>query len=106
MALLRRELGTSHPKFDLRLIDWATAPPFRHRGVSFVIVGSDRNGKLHFRIFGPAGGRVTDTDETKLPAQVDVISALKKQLQTLQPPHALSLAEKAQVHYRGDIHRR
>jgi HEAT repeat protein len=97
MALLRKELETPHPKFDLRLMDWGDGSAVPTSGVSLVIVGSDRNGVLHFRIFGPAGRRVTDTDETKLTAQVGAISALKKQLQTLSPPHALSLAEKTQV---------
>ncbi len=97
MALLRRELESPHPKLDLRLMDWGDGSAVPPSGVSLVVVGSDRNSKLHFRIFGPTGKRITDTDESKLPAQSGAISALKKQLQTLSPPHALSLAEKTQV---------
>jgi hypothetical protein len=97
MALLRKELETPHPRLELRLMAWGDGSSVPTSGVNLVILGTDRNDVLHFRIFGPDGHRVTDTDETKLPAQAGAISALKKQLQTLWPPHAPSLAEKARV---------
>lgn len=97
MALLRKELETPHPRLDLRLMAWGDDSAVPTSGVNLVVLGTDRNGVLHCRIFGPGGRRVTDTDETKLPAQADAISALKKQLQTLWPPHAPSLTEKARV---------
>jgi hypothetical protein len=76
---------------------WGDESAVPTSGVNLVILGTDRNDVLHFRIFGPDGSRVTDTDETKLPVQAGAISALKKQLQTLWPPHAPGLAEKARV---------
>lgn len=97
MALLRKELVTPHLSMDLRLIAWGDGSAVPTSGVSLVIVGAETNGVLHFRIFGPTGNRVTDTDESKLPAQAGAISALKKQLRPLWPPHALSHAEKALV---------
>jgi hypothetical protein len=96
MALLRKELETPHPRLELRLMAWGADSAVPTSGVNLIVLGTDANDVLHFRIFGPGGRRVTDTDETKLPAQADAISALKKQFQTL-PPHALSLAEKARV---------
>jgi hypothetical protein len=97
MALLRKELETPHSWLELRLMTWGDVSAIPTAAINLVVLGMDANGLLHFRIFGPGGGRVTDTDETKLPAQAGAISALKKDLQTLWPPHALSLAEKARV---------
>jgi hypothetical protein len=97
MALLRMELESPHPRLDLRLMDWGDESTAPNSGVNLVILGKTNNGVLHFRIFGPAGGRATDTDESKLPAQAGAISTLKKQLQTLWPPHELSIAEKAGI---------
>jgi hypothetical protein len=97
MALLRKELESPHPRLDLRLMDWGDDSAVPNSGVNLVVLGSTNNGVLHFRIFGPEGGRVTDTDETKLPAQAGAISALKKQLQALWPPRELSLAEKGGI---------
>jgi len=97
MALLRKELDTPHLSLDLRLMAWGDGSAVPSSGVSLIIIGAETNGVLHFRSFGPAGKRVTDTDETKSPAQASAISALKKQLQPLWPPHALTLTEKAKV---------
>ncbi len=67
-------------------------------GSNLVIVGTDNKNLLHIRIYDDAGNRVTDTDETKLPAaQAAAIATLKQQLPGLLPPHVLTYAEKAQV---------
>jgi hypothetical protein len=97
MALLRRELVTPHPRLDLQWISWSDETVVPASGVNRVIVGADATGVLHFRIFGPGGARVTDTDETRLPDKAGAITELKKQLQTLGAPHPLGLLEKAQV---------
>ncbi len=52
---------------------------------------------LHFRIFDGAGKMVVDLDETKLTAQGGPIEDLRKQLQSLWPPHKLTKGEKALV---------
>ncbi|WP_406696459.1 hypothetical protein V5E97_36260 [Singulisphaera sp. Ch08] len=97
MALLRKELETPHPRLDLRLMKWGDGSDVPSSGVDLVVLGTGNQGELHFRIFGPGGRCVTDTDETNFADQAGAISVLKKELQILWPPHALSLAEKGRV---------
>ncbi len=97
MALLRNELEAPHSSLDLRIMDWGDGTAVPVSGISLVVVGNDKKGVLHFRIFGPEGKRVIDADETKFPSQSVPIAAIKKDLETLRPPHSLSLAEKRRV---------
>jgi hypothetical protein len=52
--------------------------------------------RLHFRIFD-GGGVVVDTDETRLTGQAQQIEDLRKQLESLWPPHKLTDREKARI---------
>ncbi len=52
---------------------------------------------LHFRIFDGAGKRVVDTDATRLPEQTRPIEDLRRQLESLWPPHELTRSEKDRV---------
>lgn len=84
--------------FDLRLMSWGDGTGVPTSGSNLFIVGTDNKNLLHIRIYDAAGNRVTDTDETKLPAgQAAAIATLKQQLPGLLPPHVLTDAEKAQV---------
>ena len=79
-------------------MSWGDGTGVPTSGSNLVIVGTDNKDLLHIRIFDAAGNRVTDTDETKLPAaQAAAIATLKQQLPGLLPPHVLTYAEKAQV---------
>ena len=49
---------------------------------------------LHFRIFDGGGKVVVDTDEKKLTEQARQIEDLRKQLESLWPPHELTKSEK------------
>src|SRR5262249_44229314 len=82
----------------LRLMSWGDGTGVPTSGSNLVIVGTDDKNLLHIRIFDANGNRVTDTDETKLPAaQAAAIATLKQQLPGLLPPPVLPYAEKAQV---------
>ena len=95
---MKRELRHWQKGFDLRLMSWGDGSGVLTSGKNLVIVGIDSNGLLHIRIYDAAGSRITDTDETKLPAaQAAAIAILKQQLPGLLPPHVLTYAEKAQV---------
>ena len=84
--------------FDLRLMSWGDGSGVPTSGNNLVIVGIDSNGLLHIRIYEAVGNRITDKEETKLPAaQAAAIATLKQQLPGLLPPHVLTDAEKAQV---------
>ncbi len=52
---------------------------------------------LHFRIFDGDGKMVVDTDEKRLTEQVQQIEDLRKQLESLWPPHELTGSEKGRV---------
>ena len=84
--------------FHLQVMSWRDGSGVPTSGNNLVIVGIDSNGLLHIRIYDDAGNRITDTDETKLPAaQNAAIATLKQQLPGLLPSHVLTDAEKAQV---------
>jgi hypothetical protein len=79
-------------------MSWGDGSGVPTSGSDIVIVGVDNNGLLHIRIFDASGKEVTDTDETKLPAtRAGAISALKRQIPGLLPPHVLTAAERAKV---------
>jgi len=52
---------------------------------------------LHFRIFDGSGKVVADTDEKKRVGQHWQIQGLKKQLESLWPPHDLTRGERARI---------
>jgi WD40 repeat protein len=52
---------------------------------------------LHFRIFDDDGKMVVDTDETQRTAQAPRTKDLRKQLESLWPPHELTTSEKGRV---------
>ena len=52
---------------------------------------------LHFRIFDGDGKMVVDTDEKRLTEQARQIEDLRKQLESLWPPHELTRSEKGRV---------
>jgi hypothetical protein len=52
---------------------------------------------LHFRVFEDDGTVVVNTDETRLPQQARLIEDLRKQLESLWPPHKLTENEKVRV---------
>ncbi len=79
---------------DLRLI--ASLKDVRDipaKGKSLIIV-ADLGNRLHFRLFDRDGKVVLDADEKGLPGQSRLVEDLRKQLEGLWPPHALSASEK------------
>jgi WD40 repeat protein len=83
--------------FDLRLM-----PPLNDvsgipiAGETLVVVAAVK-GVLHFRIFDGHGTAVVDTDETRLAEQPRQIEDLRKQLESLWPPHEPTRGDKDQV---------
>ena len=65
-------------------------------GMNLVIVAAVNN-VLHFRIFDANGKVVVDTDETRLTTQAGPIADLKRQLDSVRPPHQLTGSEKDRV---------
>jgi hypothetical protein len=85
-------------EFDLRVIAWGDGSAVPTSGTNLVLFGVDNNGRLCIRVFDGGGNRVADTDETKLPGtQAEAISALKRQLPGLLPPHMLTGDEEAEL---------
>src|SRR5208337_2300194 len=83
--------------FDLRLMsplnDVSGIPT---EGKDLIIVAAVNN-VLHFRIFDGDGKVVVDTDEQRLTEQARQIEDLRKQLQSLWPPHELTWSDKDRV---------
>jgi hypothetical protein len=82
----------------LRLVPRGSGTAVPASGKSLVVVVTDESNLLHIRIFDDAGNCVTDTDETKLPAdKAEAIAALKKTLSDLSNPDKLTDDEEADV---------
>ena len=83
--------------FDLRLMsslnDVSGIPT---EGKNLIIVAAVNN-VLHFRIFDGDGKVVVDTDEKRLTGQARQIEDLKKQLESLWPPHELTTSDKGRA---------
>jgi len=62
-----------------------------------LVIAADVKGVLYFRIFGADGKVVVDTDETRLTTQAGPIADLKRQLDSMRPPHELTRSEKDRV---------
>ena len=65
-------------------------------GKNLVVVAAV-NHVLHFRIFGGDGKVVVDTDEKRLTEQARRIEDLRKQLESLWPPHELTRSDEGRV---------
>ena len=93
----RRLLGEASRGFDLRLMsslnDVSGIPT---KGKDLIIVAAVNN-VLHFRIFDGDGKVVVDTDEKRLTEQARRIEDLRKQLESLWPPHELTRSDKSRV---------
>ena len=84
--------------YDLRLMSWGDGSEAPTSGSNLVVVGSDKDGLLHIRIFDAGGNEVTDLDENQMEAtRAGAIASLKRKLTGLLPPHVLTLAEKARL---------
>ncbi|HKM54005.1 MAG TPA: peptidylprolyl isomerase, partial [Isosphaeraceae bacterium] len=82
--------------FDLRLISSLNdASGIPTEGKNLIIVAAV-NHVLHFRIFDGDGKVVEDTDE-RLTEKARQIEDLRKQLESLWPPHELTASEKGRV---------
>jgi hypothetical protein len=83
--------------YDLQLMSWGDGSGLPASGKKLVILGIDNNGRLRIRSFD-ADGKLTDTEETKLPpAQTGAIAALKQRIPGLLPTHVLTSAEASQL---------
>jgi hypothetical protein len=84
-------------EYDLRLMSWGGGSGVPASGKKLVILGIDNDGRLRIRSFD-ADGKLTDTDDMKLPpAQAGAIAALKQQIPGLLTPHVLTGAETMQL---------
>ena len=82
---------------DLRLMSSVTdVSGIPTAGKSLIIVAAVDH-VLHFRIFDGDGKVVVDTDEKRLTEQARQIEDLRKQLESLWPPHELTKSEKGRV---------
>jgi hypothetical protein len=83
--------------YDLRLMSWGDGSGVPASGKKLVILGIDNDSRLHIRSFD-AEGKLSDTDETKLPpAQAGAIAALKQRISGLLLKHVLTSAEAIQL---------
>jgi len=80
--------------FDLRLMSSESEVGRLSTSGQNLVVVADLKGVLHFHIFDGDGKVVVDTDATSLPAKAGPIADLKKQLDSLRPPHRLTRSEK------------
>ena len=80
--------------FDIRLGSWGDGSGVPTADYNLIIVGVDERNLLHIRIFDAIGNRVTDADETTLPAaQAGAIADLKRQLRESLPRDFLKTAK-------------
>ena len=97
LPLPEADVRLVHDGFDLRLMysesDVSSIPT---SGTNLVIV-ADVKGVLYFRIFDADGKVVVDTDETRLTTQAGPIADLRRQLDSVRPPHELTRSEKDRV---------
>ncbi len=83
--------------YDLRLMSSVNdVSGIPSAGQSLIIVAVVDH-VLHFRIFDDDGKMVVDTDEKRLTERAQQIEDLRKQLESLWPPHELTKSEKARV---------
>jgi hypothetical protein len=86
------------PWLELQVVDWGDGAEVPATGANLVIVGTDRDGLLHIRIFDPDGTRTTDAVETEFPGDQDIaIRELKERLPDLLPSPELTNAERKKL---------
>ena len=91
--------------FDLRLMSSLNDVRGIPTGKNLIIVAAVNN-VLHFRTFDDDDKQVVDTDEKRLTEQDRQIEDLRKQLESLWPPHELTRSDKCRVITAVDINRR
>src|SRR5271166_641905 len=97
LSTLIEEYADGLDRFDLRL--WSSlndVPGIPTEGKNLIIVDAVKN-VLHFRIFDGDGEVVVNTDEKRLTERARQIEDLRKQLESLWPPHELTASEKVRV---------
>jgi len=88
------DAGTS---YDLRLMpSLKDAGGIPTAGKNLIIVAAVNN-VLHFRIFDDDGSVVVDTDEKKLTKRAREAEELRKELESLWPPHEMTRSDKGRV---------
>jgi hypothetical protein len=91
------ELRKGSPGYDLRLMSTVNdVNGIPTEGKNLIIVAAV-NRVLHFRIFDGDGKVVVDTDEKRLTEQARPIEDLRKQLESLWPPHVLTTSERGRL---------
>jgi hypothetical protein len=92
-----RSVRASFPVCELRLMplvnDLCGIPA---KGKDLVVVAAV-DGVLHIRVFDADGKVAVDTDEKRLTDQARNTADLRKELETLGPPHELTIGEKGRV---------
>jgi predicted O-methyltransferase YrrM len=84
--------------YDLELMSWGDGSGVPTAGIKSIVVGTDNNGLLHIRIFDAKGNKITDMDETELPATQDgAISILKQKIPGLLPPYDVTGHERTRL---------
>jgi len=80
--------------YDLRLMSSVNDVSGIPTEGKWLIIVAAVHDVLHFRIFDGDGKMVVDTDEKRLTDQAQQIENLKKQLESVWPPHGLTSSEK------------
>jgi CRISPR-associated protein Cas8a1/Csx13 len=97
LSLLALATYQKREGYDLRLMssvnDVSGIPTAGNRLIIAAVVDQ----VLHFRIFNDDGKMVVDTDEKSLTKQAQPIEDLRKQLESLWPPHELTDSEEDRV---------
>jgi len=86
-----------HDGYDLRLMSSANDVSDIPRAGKRLIIVAVVDQVLHFRIINVVGKMVVDTDAKRLTEQARPIEDLRKQLESLRPPHKLTESEKVRV---------
>ena len=85
------------PNADLRLMPSLNDVGAIPTGEKSLIIVAVVNHAFHFRIFDADGKMVVDTDEKALTDHATQVADLRKQLESLWPPHELTRREKLRV---------
>jgi hypothetical protein len=93
-AYARSGRRTLPRKCDLQLTFDATEVGDVPADVKNMLTVAIVNGSLHFRVYDRHGKLDEDTDDTKLTDKARKLEDLRRQLESLQPPHELTKREK------------
>jgi hypothetical protein len=83
--------------FDLQVLPWGDSLTVPTSGNSLILIGEDKVGLLHFRVFDLQGALVTDTDENAYRDQTRAIENLKLRIGGLGPSNPPSDDQKRQI---------